>query len=152
MFYERYIPPRPQRRIMGMPPRRFYAGVGLLAAAALVLGVLVVEVNTYYIRDLWRLWVYNDRFIRVPCSEWPDLEEAHRIVNRYEHILQRIKDLDPEKTLIHVWEEANGWECPGKGSLSIEAPGKFRREIERIVGDKRYFYGVPMRLINANWR
>ena len=152
MFHEHYIPPRPKPRIMGMPPRLFYAGAGLLTSALLVLTILVIEANTYYIRDLWRLWVYNDQFIRAPCDEWPTMEEARRIVDSKEHIIQQIKNLDPEKTMVDVWDWANKWNCPGKGSLTIEAPGKFRQEIERLAGDKRHFYGVPMRLVNANWR
>ena len=97
MFHEHYIPPRPKPRVMGLPPRLFYVGAGLLTTALLVLTILVMEANTYYIRDLWRLWVYNDRFIRAPCDEWPTMEEARRIVDSKEHIIQQIKNLDPEK-------------------------------------------------------
>ena len=97
MFHEHYIPPRLKPRVMGMPPRLFYTGAGLLTSALLVLMILVIEANTYYIRDLWDLGVYNERLIRVPCDEWPTMEEARRIVDSKEHIIQQIKNLDPEK-------------------------------------------------------
>lgn len=53
--------------ISRLRPLHYYLGALLLG----FLAVMVVEANTYYIRDLLYLDVYGSKPHRIPCEEWP---------------------------------------------------------------------------------
>lgn len=142
---------KPTAKIWGIPHRPFYVGVAASIATAIAVAIAVVEINTYYFRDFIELRLYNARTNRIPCDKWPTLDEARRIVAQRMPAIDRITALDPEVISWNLWEGIEGRECPGKGGLTIEAPGIYRKEIEAIIGDTQYFYGVPVHVFNTDW-
>ena len=142
---------KPTPQIWGMPRRLFYAGIAASTVTAIALVMAVTELNTYYFRDLIALRLYNTRPNRIPCAEWPSLDTARRIVAQRMPELARITALDPDAISWQLWEGIASRECPGQGGLTIEAPGIYRPEIEAIIGDTQYFYGVPVQVFNTNW-
>ena len=142
---------KPTPKIGGIPRRLFYAGLAASITTAIALVMAVAELNTYYFRDLIGLWLYNSRTNRIPCDEWPPLDEARRIVAQRMPEIDRITALDPDAISWKLWEGIESRECPGQGGLTIEAPGIYRQEIEAIIGDTQYFYGVPVQVFNTDW-
>lgn len=85
---------------------------------------------------------------RVPCENWPTAEEAQRILDRHSDVIMQIQAVEG----VHLY--ANLRRCKGASSvrraeLVIEYPGSKQREaIQAIIGDERFFFGVPYALFN----
>ncbi len=113
--------------------------------ATLVLGALVVtvvvEANTYYARDRLKEAVYGSKPHRVPCEEWPTPREARRVIDQYAETVSRIEYVNPGFVQVEV---NTAKRCPGRADIRIlYASRRDRDAIKSIIGDARYFFGVP---------
>ena len=122
-----------------------------LIAASLLLMALVVaaaaEAETYYFRDRLAESVYGWRPHRVPCEQWPTPGEVRQAIDRNTDLVDRIESVNPG----HVMVLVNTTEkCPGRADIEIVyASHRDRDAIRAIVGDEKYLFGVPFRLLNT---
>ena len=118
------------------------------AVIAMVVGLTftVVEVNTAYFRDLASVSIYGAKPHRVPCSEWPTANEVEQLVVRKDQVVREIESVKPGGIKVVV----NSRRCSGKAEILIYFEARHHiAEIKRIIGDEKYFFGVPYTL--ANW-
>ena len=119
--------------------------------AALLLGMLaiaaVAEAETYYVRDRLAESVYGSAPHRIPCEQWPTPGEVGQAIVRNAELVGRIESVNPG----HVMVEVNTTEkCPGRADIRIlYASQRDRDAIRAIVGDEKYLFGVPFRLLNT---
>ena len=120
-------------------------------AAAAVLAVLaaamIAEAETYYVRDRLAESVYGWTPHRIPCEEWPTPGEMRQAIDRNADVVGRIESVNPG----HVMVLVNTTEkCPGRADIEIVyASQRDRDAIRAIVGDDKYLFGVPFRLLNT---
>ena len=122
----------------------------LIAAALLLLGFVVVaafEAETYYVRDQLAESVYGWKPHRVPCEEWPTPAEVAQAIDRNAHLVMRIESVNPGVVMV----ELNTTEkCPGRADIRIVYMSMRERDaIREIVGDDKYLFGVPYRMLNT---
>ena len=137
------------------------AGVGLLRSllgigrlryvvVGLALGVLLlatVEVRTAYVRDAVLEYVYGSAPHRVPCDKWPTLEKARRILHQRSDVVGRIASVNPGFVTLRL----DSRRCAGTGRAEVVieyATRSDREAIRAIVGDKKYFLGIPYLMRN----
>ena len=112
--------------------------MGLLAFA-------IVEANSAYLRDLLSVSIYGTRPHRIPCDEWPTREEVEQVLERHISVIRRIESVEPGGIDLSI----NTRSCPGRAELYIYYPAKRHiKEIRTIIGDEKYFFGVPYTLRN----
>ena len=122
----------------------------VLAAALLLLAlaaVAVAESQTYYFRDRLAESVYGWTPHRVPCEEWPTPAEVVQAIDRNAELVTRIESVNPGVVVV----ELNTTEqCPGRADIRILYMSMSERDaIKVIVGDDKYLFGVPYRMLNA---
>ena len=117
-------------------------------AISLTLGALIftiVEVNGAYVRDLLSLGIYGTKPHRIPCSDWPNVDEVEQVIERQAQVVRKIEAVNPGGVRLFISTRS----CPGRAEISINyAASRHIEAIEMIIGDKKYFYGVPYTLIN----
>ena len=124
--------------------RTLHYCLGVLFLAALA--VIIVEANTYYVRDLLYLDVYGSKPHRIPCEDWPTPSEVRQILDEHSDIVRRIEMINPGGIKVEI----NNRTCPGKADIRIfYATAVDRQEIELRLEDKKYFLGVPYMLRNS---
>ena len=122
-----------------------------MIAAAAVLVVLaaaaVAEAETYYLRDRLAESVYGWTPHRVPCEQWPTPGEVRQAIDRNADLVDRIESVNPG----FVSVEVNTTEkCPGRADIRVLYGSlRDRDAIRAIVGDEKYLFGVPFRLLNT---
>lgn len=117
-----------------------------VSALILLVALVVLEINTYYLRDRAIALIYGSRPIRLSCAEHPTLERAHQIHEQKLYTVRRIEAVNPGFVRVDVYEPEN---CPGRGRLSITYGGRSDKEkIRAIIGDDALFWGIPYSLHN----
>ena len=122
----------------------------LVAAALLLLAFVVVaafEAETYYVRDRLAEAAYGWRPHRVPCEEWPTPAEVAQAIDENSDLVTRIESVNPGVVMV----ELNTTEkCPGRADIRILYMSMRERDaIKEIVGDDKYLFGVPYRMLNT---
>ena len=122
----------------------------LIAAALLLLAFVLVaafEAETYYVRDQLAEAAYGWKPHRVPCEEWPTPGEVGQAIDRNADLVMRIESVNPGFVIV----ELNTTEkCPGRADIRIlYATLRDRDAIRTIVGDDKYLFGVPYRMLNT---
>ena len=116
---------------------------------ALVLALIIYECNTEYFRDLYAENILEARRHRVPCEKWPTFDEAERLVEERADVVSRIEAVNPGRIQFRV-RGGDGRGCHGRADIHIYfASVSNRDEIIAIIGDEKYFFGVPYDM--ANW-
>ena len=135
-----------------MPQLRLwrYRRARLIAAALLLLAFVVVaafENETYYVRDQLAEAAYGWKPHRVPCEEWPTPAEVAEAIDRNADLVMRIESVNPGVVMV----ELNTTEkCPGRADIRILYMSMSERDaIKEIVGDDKYLFGVPYRMLNT---
>lgn len=117
--------------------------VGISAGGLLALAI--VEINTVYLRDLVSVSIYGTKPHRIPCDEWPTSEEVEQALDRHTDVIRRIENVKPGGIDLSI----NTRSCPGRAELYIYYPARRHiNEINMIIGDEKYFFGVPYTLRN----
>lgn len=119
---------------------------GMVFLAILVLAG--IECNTAFVKNATIGAVFGGGDVR--CTYWPPLETTRRIVSEQSDTIQRLHQV-PNSSIQHIIiSEKNrlGWlsrKCPGRGILIIQtwANHEERMMMRDIIGDGRYFFGVP---------
>ena len=112
--------------------------VGLLAFA-------IWEANSAHLRDLLSVSIYGTKPHRIPCEKWPKREEVEQALERHIGVIRRIESIKSGSIDLSI----NTWSCPGKAELYIYYPANHHiKEIKTIIGDEKYFFGVPYTLRN----
>lgn len=118
---------------------------------SLLLGVLafgVFESNTAYVRDWLAVSLYGSAPHRVPCEDRPTEEAAQRILDRHTEILEKIKAVDGVERYL-ITRRCRGRSAVRRAELIIEHPASKQRDAVRaVIGDERFFFGVPYGLVN----
>jgi hypothetical protein len=110
----------------------------------LILGLLLV-VASVTACDLYSDYVLDNREHGLPCVKLPTHAAAEAILAAHGDVIDRIKRLGPEGSVIVELAEP----CPGKADLVIYHPTHaVRKQIEELIGSET-FYGLPYRLINV---
>ena len=126
-------------------PRRVYFITAGLILGALVIS-LVVEAKTYYVRDLLAEELWGSRPHRVPCDKWPTLDEVQRVIDQQVQAVRQIEAVNPGFTEVII----NTMGCPGRADIRIWYVSYSDRDaIKSIIGDGKYFFGVPYQLRNT---
>ena len=85
---------------------------------------------------------------RVPCENWPTAEEAQRILDRHADVIMQIQAVEGVSLYLSL-RRCKGASSVRRAELVIEYPGSKQREaIQAIIGDERFFFGVPYALFN----
>ena len=116
---------------------------GFIAASVLAF-LIIVEVRTYYTRDLIAEFIYGSAPNRLPCDEWPTPAEVERAIEDNPRMVQRILAVHERAHLV-----INIWTCPGRAELLVYLPT--REAIEKVKDmfeDYRLIFGVPSGLAN----
>ena len=119
-------------------------------AAALLLGTLavaaIVEAETYYVRDRLAVSIYGSAPHRVPCEQRPTPGEVRQAIDRNADLVTRIESVNPGR--VSVWLNTTD-KCPGRADIHIlYATMRDLDAIKMIVGDDKYLFGVPYRMLN----
>ena len=116
---------------------------GSIAAGVLAF-LIIVEVRTYYTRDLILEFIYGHAPNRLPCDEWPTPAEVERAIADNPRMVQRILAVHERAHLV-----INIWTCPGKAELIVYLPTiKAIEEVKDMFEDYRRIFGVPSALGN----
>ena len=117
-----------------------------LLLAALAFGVF--ECRTAYVRDRLAISLYGSAPHRVPCENWPTAEEAQRILDRHADVVMQIQAVKGVSLYVNL-RRCRGASAVQRAELVIEYPGSKQREaVWAIIGDERFFFGVPYSLVN----
>lgn len=110
----------------------------------IIIGVLIlVELNTHFIKRFISDVVYDNRIQDLSCEELPTLADVEQVMEEHQDVIQQIENINPG--FIRVYIDTS---CPGKGSLIIEYPSHSDRlRIEALIGDT--FFGIPWKGINT---
>lgn len=85
---------------------------------------------------------------RVPCENWPTAEEAQRILDRHADVVMQIQAVKGVSLYVNL-RRCRGASAVQRAELVIEYPGSKQREaVQAIIGDERFFFGVPYSLFN----
>ncbi len=128
---------------------QFYRRWLLLVAALMLTGV---EVGTGQILDTCTGLTAQAKINRVPCYKWPTIAEIERILAEHPEAVKRIENAPPSGASVAIGTARNSWSglifrCQGKGFLDISYGGYWEmREIKSIIGDRKYFLGIPYEL------
>ena len=129
----------------------FYRRVWPYAILTLLLAALafgVFECRTAYVRDWIAISLSGDAPHRVPCENWPTAEEAQRILDRHADVIMQIQAVKGVSLYVNL-RRCRGASSVRRAELVIEYPGSKQREaIQAIIGDERFFFGVPYDLFN----
>lgn len=123
--------------------RRLHCLIGVLL---IVLVLTIIEVNTYYVRDLFIESTYGSKPHRVPCDQWPTPDEVRQVLNEHSQVVRRIESINPGFTAVNI----NTLSCPGRADIRIlYATASDRQAIELILGEGKYFFGIPYQMRNT---
>ncbi len=91
--------------------------------------------------------IYGTKPHRIPCSKWPTPDEVEQVVDQHARVVRRVENVDePGSILVSI----NPLRCPGKAEIVIYyAVNRYLESIREIIGDEKYFFGVPYSL--KNW-
>ena len=122
----------------------------VIAAAVLLVAfaaAAAAEAETYYVRDRLAVSIYGSAPHRVPCDDRPTPGEVRQAIDRNMDLVDRIESVNPG----HVMVLVNTTEkCPGRADIEIVyASHRDREAIRAIVGDDKYLFGVPYRMLNT---
>lgn len=85
---------------------------------------------------------------RVPCENRPTAEEAQRILDRHADVVMQIQAVKGVSLYVNL-RRCRGASAVRRAELVIEYPGSKQREaVQAIIGDERFFFGVPYSLFN----
>ena len=119
----------------------------LLLLAALALAA--IEVGTGQIIDGFTAVTAQGKINRVPCYKWPTIAEIEQILAQNPEAVERIENVPPSGASVAIGTWRNSWSglifrCEGKGFLDISYGGYWEmRAIKSIIGNRKYFLGVP---------
>ena len=117
--------------------------LGMLALS--VLGLTIVECNTYYLRDLVIENIYGSKPHRVPCHKWPTPDEVRRVLDLHAEVIRTIEAINPGYVEVRI----NVWDCPGRADIRVlYATASDREAIKSILGEGKYFFGIPWQMRN----
>ncbi len=121
----------------------------VIAAAVLLVAfaaAAAAEAETYYVRDRLAVSIYGSAPHRVPCDDRPTPGEVRQAIDRNADLVTRIESVNPG--LVSVWLNTTD-KCPGRADIRIlYATMRDRDAIKMIVGDDKYLFGVPYRMLN----
>ena len=121
---------------------RYVLGLALLG----VLVLAVVESKTYYGRDALMEAVYGSKPHRVPCDQWPTSNEVQEVIDHHQEVVRQIESINPGFTVLRI----NTLSCQGRADIQIQyATARDREAIKLILGDGKYFFGVPYQMQNT---
>ena len=124
--------------------RVYFIAAGLILGALVV--SLVVEANTYYVRDMLAEEFWGSKPHRVLCDKWPTPDEVQRIIDQNSEVVNQIESVNPGFVTVNI----NTLSCPGRADIRIlYASYSDRDAIRPIIGDSKYFFGVPYQLRNT---
>ncbi len=124
--------------------RRLHYLLGVLLLGTLA--ATAIEVKTYYARDLLIESIYGSKPHRVPCGRWPTPDEVRQVLDEHAEVVSRIESINPGYTVVN----ANVLSCPGRADIRIlYATASDRRAIKSLLGDGKYFFGVPYQMRNT---
>ena len=113
---------------------------------ALILALF--EVNTAWGRNL----VIESRYGSyhwAPCSRWPTPEDAQRVLDEHPQVVRQIEAVTPRSRTVALYVNTDK-SCPGKADIRITFGGRHDKDaIREIIGDDKYFFGVPYRMTNT---
>ena len=105
--------------------------------------LLVVEVQTKFVRRAIDNYVYDNRDHYLPCEQLPVEAEVNRVIQEHQAIIRSIEGVNPGMVGVEVVLV-----CEGKADLLIwYASHQDREAIEGIIGGDTFF-GIPYRLQN----
>ena len=120
--------------------------MGVFVLGGLIL--IVVEANTACLQDMVIKGGAGSKRNRVPCEQWPTLEEVRRVIDDNPKVVKQIESVNPRRGMVTV-EVGRTARCPGKAYLLIYFPGRSDgHAIRSIIGDQDYFLGVPYEMRN----
>lgn len=125
-------------------PRFYKTGMAFLVVLVLV----GIECNTAFFTNAAIGYTFGD--LSAPCAHWPPLETARRILREHSDVIRQLHDVHDssiQRVLISE-RDGLGWiskKCPGRGILIIQTWANYeeRKMMRAIIGDDRYFFGVP---------
>ncbi len=139
-------------------------GLALTLLVAVVAVVVVIERNNGQPGYWFNLYLNHSRLNRIPCDEWPTLEEAQHIIEQGATVvmqLERMSHCTLSKKIcafVYLIEQAYTWngqllfkqrECLGKVNLTIQYLGADNRKaVEEAIGDEESFYGILIEIIH----
>ncbi len=123
----------------------------------IALNLVVFEATTASVRNMLIEHLYGSSYHWVPCSRLPTPKEAQRVLDDNPHIVRQIHLVSPGHIGMYVNENPGGGSifnvtdnCPGKADLAISFPGVREKDaIRKIIGDDKYFFGIPYRMHNT---
>ncbi len=120
-------------------------------AVSMVLGLLafvILEANTACVRDMISMEIYGTKPHRIPCSKWPTLDEVEQVVDQHARVVRRVEDVAEAGSILISIDTSS--KCPGKAVIIIYySANRYLESIREIIGDEKYFFGVPYSL--KNW-
>ena len=120
-----------------------YIAVGLILVA---LAITAVEAKTYYVRDLLAEELWGSKPHRVPCDKWPTPDEVQRVIDQHAQVVSQIESVNPGIVRVNI----NTMSCPGKADIRIHYGSlRDRDAIKAIIGNEKYFFGVPYQMRNT---
>ena len=120
--------------------------IGLVALVGI--NLLLFEINTAWGRNLVIENIYGS-YHWVPCSQWPTMKEVQRVIDEHALVVSRIEAVTPRSRTVSLYANTDK-SCPGKADIGITYGGRRDKDaIRKIIGDDRYFFGVPYRMVNT---
>lgn len=141
--------PQMLKRTLIMAPNtnipRFYKK-GMVFLVILVLAG--IECNTAFVRNATIGAAFGG--IDVPCTNWPPLETARRILSEHSGTVRQLYNVPDAYIQKILVSDKDGFDwfskkCPGRGVLIIQTWANYeeRMMMREIIGDDQFFFGVP---------
>lgn len=116
---------------------------GFIAISVLAF-LVAVEARTRHTQDIIEEFIYGSAPHRIPCDEWPPVEEVERAIRDNPRVVQRIESVAPTAHLI-----INTRTCPGRAEILVYLPTRNAIEaVKDMFEDYKHILGVPSTLVN----
>lgn len=113
----------------------------------LILSLVIVEIQTRFIRRWISDVVYDNRVPYLRCEDLPTITEVEQAIEIHQDVIEEIEAVNPGFIRVHISSTVNHTDCAGKGYLLVEyASHADRKQIEDIIGET--FFGVPWMGLN----
>ena len=122
---------------------------GRISLVVLVaLNLVVFETNTAWVRNLVIESTYGS-YHWAPCRRWPTPEEVQGVLDEHRDVVRQIEAVTPGSRAVSLYVNTDK-SCPGKADIAITYGGRRdKNAIRKIIGDDKYFFGVPYRMRNT---
>ena len=108
------------------------------------MGILILEVQTKFVRKAYDEIFLDNRNHYLPCEQLPLEIEVRRVMDDHQDVIKRIEQIHPG----FVGAEIDNSICPGKADILFwYGIHEDRLRIEDLIAGET-FYGIPYRLQN----